>query len=116
MTWAFSLQNVQFLRLGRRPRHSFLPCDLDLLSGIVYPLLEWDIVFVLGCFGLCLRSSSRLGRGAGGGGFAIEEPHGVRDHLCHLPLLAVLRLVGADLQPSLHGYQPAFAEMLRHLL
>ena len=40
MALAFSLQNVQFRRLGRRPRHSLLPCDRDLLSGIVYLLLE----------------------------------------------------------------------------
>src|SRR5438093_12074877 len=40
MALAFSLQNVQFRRLGRRPRHSLLPCDRDLPSGIVYPLLE----------------------------------------------------------------------------
>src|SRR2546425_9772406 len=40
MALAFSLQNVQFRRFGRRPRHSLLPCDRDLLSGIVYLLLE----------------------------------------------------------------------------
>src|SRR2546428_9467690 len=40
MALAFSLQNVQFRRLGLRPRHSLLPCDRDPRSGIVYPLRE----------------------------------------------------------------------------
>src|SRR5947209_3005992 len=117
MALAFSLQNVQFRRLGRRPRHSLLPCDRDLLSGIVYPLLEWHIVFKIGSFSLRRRlCHGRFRCSRGGGSLAIEKPDAICDHFSHFALLAILSLVRTDLQPPFHRHQPALAEMLCDLL